>query len=80
MSRHFTRREITGEAADLDPSFDTWKFWLSSAAIFAGVVASALLPSCAKAAEAQPQSQAWSVAHVQHPTVDPPAAARAATE
>lgn len=64
-----------GEAADLDPSFDTWKFWLSSAAIFAGLVASALLPSCAKAAEAQLQFQDRSIAHMEQSTVDRPARA-----
>lgn len=35
-----------GEAAHLKPSFDTWKFWLSSAAMFAGLLTIALLPSC----------------------------------
>jgi len=38
--------EKEGEAAHLKPSFDTWKFWLSSAAMFAGFLAIALLPSC----------------------------------
>jgi hypothetical protein len=42
----FTPRKNAGEAADLHPSFDTWKFWLSSAAIFAGFLTIALLPSC----------------------------------
>jgi len=43
----------------VDPSFNTWKFWISSAAIFAGVLASAFLPSCSKAAEPQYDLQAW---------------------
>src|SRR5215469_12156383 len=38
--------EYGGESADLNPSFNTWKFWLSSAAIFAGFLTIALLPSC----------------------------------
>ena len=49
----------------LDPSFDTWKFWLSSAAMFAGLLTIALLPSCAKAAELQPHSQAQWTAHIE---------------
>jgi hypothetical protein len=49
----------------LDPSFDTWKFWLSSAAMFAGLLTIALLPSCAKAAELQPHSQGRRTAHIE---------------
>ena len=30
----------------LNPSFDTWKFWLSSAAIFAGILVAGLIPGC----------------------------------
>jgi len=40
-----------------DPPFNTRKFWLSSAAFFAGILAVALLPSCGKAAERQSQFQ-----------------------
>jgi hypothetical protein len=38
-------------------SFDSWKFWLSSAAIFAGVLVVGLIPGCAKGADAQRQCQ-----------------------
>ena len=40
-------------------SFDSWKFWLSSAAMFAGILVVGLIPGCAKGAEARqdhPQS------------------------
>ena len=36
-------------------SFDSWKFWLSSAALFAGILVVGLIPGCAKGAELQPQ-------------------------
>jgi hypothetical protein len=44
-------------------SFDSWKFWLSSAAIFAGILVVGLVPGCAKGAEARQQVQ--SPAHVE---------------
>jgi hypothetical protein len=44
-------------APDSDPPFDARKFWLSSAAIFAGVLVFGLLPSCSKAAEPQQRDQ-----------------------
>jgi hypothetical protein len=38
-------------------SFDSWKFWLSSAAIFAGILVVGLVPGCAKGAQAHQQIQ-----------------------
>jgi hypothetical protein len=42
-------------SADSNESFNTRKFWLSSVALFAGVLTIGLLPSCTKAAEPQHQ-------------------------
>jgi hypothetical protein len=39
----------------LDPQFDTWKFWLSSVVLFAGVLTVGLIPGCAK--DEKPQQQ-----------------------
>ena len=39
-------------------SFDSWKFWLSSAAVFAGILVVGLIPGCAKGAEVQRHYQA----------------------
>jgi hypothetical protein len=44
---------------DLKSSFDSWKFWLSSAAIFAGVLIVGLIPGCAKGAEPEHRYQGW---------------------
>jgi hypothetical protein len=48
---HLTNCEGRG-GPDLN-SFDSWKFWLSSAAMFAGILVVGLIPGCAKAADAQ---------------------------
>ena len=40
----------------MDPSFNSWKFWLSSAVFFAGVLTVGLIPGCAKGEELQYQS------------------------
>ena len=39
----------------MDPSFNSWKFWLSSAVFFAGVLTVGLIPGCAKGEELQYQ-------------------------
>jgi len=54
---------VNQKPADSKPPFNTRKFWLSSAAIFAGFLTIALLPSCTKAAEPQPH---WT-APLEHP-------------
>ena len=36
-------------------SFDSWKFWLSSAAMFAGILVIGLIPGCAKGTAARQQ-------------------------
>jgi hypothetical protein len=49
----------------LDPQFNSWKFWLSSAAFFAGLLIVGLIPGCAKGAEPQHQYQSSRTAHVE---------------
>jgi hypothetical protein len=49
----------------LDPQFDTWKFWLSSVVLFAGVLTVGLIPGCDKQAESHQQSQSSWTAHAQ---------------
>jgi hypothetical protein len=52
----------------LDPQFDTWKFWLSSVVLFAGVLTVGLIPGCAKEADPHHQSSGSVSAHAeQHP-------------
>jgi hypothetical protein len=36
------------------PLFNTWKFWLSSAVLFAGILTVGLIPGCAKGEEPPP--------------------------
>jgi len=53
-------RAVKNKHFDSERPFDTRKFWLSSAAFFAGLLAIALLPSCANAAAPQePHQGAW---------------------
>ena len=40
----------------MDPSFNTWKFWLSSGVFFGGVLTVGLIPGCAKGEELKYQS------------------------
>jgi hypothetical protein len=49
----------------LDPKFDTWKFWLSSVVMFAGVLTAGLIPGCAKEADSHSQSQSSGSAHIE---------------
>ena len=35
----------------MDPKFNTWKFWLSSAVLFTGVLTVGLIPGCANGEE-----------------------------
>jgi hypothetical protein len=48
----------------VDPSSNSWKFWLSSAVFFAGVLAVGLIPGCAKGEELQYQSSS-AAAHIE---------------
>jgi hypothetical protein len=56
-------------AAGSDSPFNTRKFWLSSAAFFAGLLAVALLPSCGKAAEPQTGYHSRETSSVPSPAV-----------
>jgi hypothetical protein len=49
----------------LDPQFDTWKFWLSSVVLFAGVLTVGLIPGCAKEADPHHPDQSSSTIHVE---------------
>jgi hypothetical protein len=54
---HFTNCEDIRGVPDLNSPFDSWKFWLSSAAMFAGILIVGLIPGCAKGAEVQHEMQ-----------------------
>jgi len=57
---------VNREPAVPNPPFDARKFWLSSAAMFAGFLVIALLPSCTKAAEPQPPHQSHWTSAIEH--------------
>jgi hypothetical protein len=49
----------------VDPSFNTWKFWLSSAVFFTGVLIVGLIPGCAKGEELEYSYQSSSAARIE---------------
>jgi hypothetical protein len=44
VSTSQVRAAVNRRGADLNPSFDPWTFWLSSAAMFVGILVAGLIP------------------------------------